>query len=99
MVKNKIFVESVMEISGSTKTFLRIFDKKVKHKHLSWHQDSKDREVEILNKCKGWEFQYDDCIPTNLQLGDTFKITKETFHRLIKSSKSTDLILKIKERE
>lgn len=98
MVVNNIFVESVIKVTDSTKTFIRIFDSRVNTELLTWHQDEKERAVKVVNDCKGWAFQFDDSTPKELYKGHFFTITAEKFHRLIKGGDNpSDLILTIVE--
>jgi hypothetical protein len=100
MVKNNIFVESVISITDSTKTFLRIIDSSVDESLLTWHQDELDRSVNVLNNCKGWKFQFDNEKPIDLEEDSEIYIPSEIIHRVIKDNKesTTDIIFIITER-
>jgi hypothetical protein len=93
VVKNKIkimkpYKENILE-NG---VIQRTFDKDVDATLLEWHRDKRDRLVKVINETD-WKFQYDNELPINLKEGDTFKINKETYHRIIKGNK--DLVIEI----
>lgn len=73
-------------------TFFRFFEKTVDDEELHWHMDKSNREVVVVSG-KGWKFQYENKTPFELVEGDTIKINKMNYHRLIKGD--TTLILKI----
>lgn len=58
---------------------------------LIWHEDLKDRKVEVLEVDK-WFFQFDNQMPFELKVGDLIEIPKGMFHRVICS----DGLLKLK---
>lgn len=80
-------------------SFLRIFDaSNSTEDEYVWHRDRHDRVVEVLQSGDGsneWEFQFEDSLPESIIEGQTIKIRKELYHRLIKGSGT--LILKITE--
>ena len=81
---------------GVKKTFTRVFKKSVKKEQLLWHKDKKDRKVKVVYGT-GWKLQYDNELPTELEVGQNYYINKESFHRLHKGN--SELKLEIKEYE
>lgn len=78
---------------------LRTFHKDVPEDSLSWHKDEFDRNVKVISGF-GWKLQMDNNIPIDLSPGDTLKIPKNIFHRIIKSKHNeSSLVLKICERK
>ena len=75
--------------------FLRFFREDVDASELVWHRDYNDRKVEVIAG-KGWKFQYDNQMPTEIKCGDILEIKAMEFHRLIKGN--TELILRITEK-
>ena len=71
-------------------TLIRTFQN-VKSDDLIWHEDLKNRKVEVLEVDK-WFFQFDNQIPFELKVGDLIEIPKGIFHRVICS----DGLLKLK---
>jgi hypothetical protein len=76
------------------KSFKRIFKQDVENKQLIWHKDRKDRTVKVIYGT-GWKLQYDNELPTELEVGQNYCIKKEQFHRLHKGN--GELKLEIKE--
>lgn len=74
---------------------IRKFSFDVDPEELVWHRDREDRYVEVLDG-EGWSIQYDNEIPMTLELGDSFFIKKNSWHRVIKGN--SDLIIKISEK-
>ena len=77
-------------------SFTRVFKKSVKREQLLWHKDRKDRKVKVVYGT-GWKLQYDNQLPTELQVGQNYYINKNEFHRLHKGN--SELKLEIKEYE
>ena len=82
--------------AGVKNIFTRVFKKSVKKEQLLWHKDKKDRKVKVIYGT-GWKLQYDNALPTELQVGQNYYINKESFHRLHKGN--GELKLEIKEYE
>jgi hypothetical protein len=78
------------------KTFIRDFDHTTGSDEYVWHRDKRDRIVEVLSEPKGWKFQFDNELPTEINKGDKIFIRSFDFHRLIKGE--NDLKIKISER-
>ena len=76
------------------KVFTRVFKQNIEDKQLIWHKDRKDRVVKVIWGT-GWKLQYDNELPTELEIGQNYYIKKEQFHRLHKGN--SDLKLEIKE--
>lgn len=73
---------------------VREFPQELEQSNLVWHQDKKDRRIEILEG-EGWKFQYDNNLPFELKEGDEFAVEAYEYHRLIKGN--TKLVLRITE--
>jgi hypothetical protein len=76
------------------KVFTRVFKQNIEDKQLIWHKDRKDRVVKVIWGT-GWKLQYDNELPTELEIGQNYCIKKEQFHRLHKGN--GELKLEIKE--
>ena len=74
--------------------FTRVFKEDIEDKQLIWHKDKKDRTVKVIYGT-GWKLQYDNELPTELEMGNNYYIKKEQFHRLHKGN--SELKLEIKE--
>ena len=77
---------------------IRVFLHGVDEKELVWHRDREDRRIYVIES-SGWKFQFDDCLPFELNNGDEFEIPRMTYHRILKSKDCTsNLVLKIEKR-
>jgi hypothetical protein len=76
--------------------FYRVFDGNVFDEELVWHRDRNDRDVYVL-EANGWQFQFDNEVPFQLEEGDTLHIKKMDYHRIIKGMGR--LVLKIVEKD
>ena len=76
----------------SEKLFLREFKHDVISSELVWHQDREDRVVEVISG-DDWYIQLDNQLPVLLEKNKRYKISKMTFHRLIKGKEN--LIIKL----
>ncbi len=74
--------------------FTRVIKENVEDQQLIWHKDRKDRTVKVIYGT-GWKLQYDNELPTELEVGQNYCIKKEQFHRLHKGN--GELKLEIKE--
>jgi len=74
---------------------LRLFKENVEEDELIWHQDERDREITIVDGV-GWKLQFDDKLPFDLEINETYKIPKMVYHRLHKGE--GNLLVNIKER-
>lgn len=68
----------------------------VNEDELIWHRDKKDRLCVVLFG-SDWKFQLDNELPVTLNTGDSFVVTRQTYHRIIKGN--SNLVLLIKEFE
>ena len=84
------------EKSIYSNVFTRVFKEDIEDKQLIWHKDRKDRVVKVIYGT-GWKLQYDNELPTELEIGQNYYIKKEQFHRLHKGN--SELKLEIKEYE
>ena len=71
---------------------IRTFSKDVNPMDLIWHMDDEDRNIEVLEG-KGWQFQKDNELPSELVKGDNIFIKRHQIHRILKGI--TDLKIKI----
>ena len=62
---------------------IRTFETDVQDLELVWHQDPKDRLVEIVEP-GGWGFQLENELPNKLEKGQKYFIPKLVWHRVIK---------------
>jgi len=96
------FVEAMMYQSNcyieqkEDNMITRVFNSDCKDDDLVWHRDKKDRVVKVIYGT-GWKLQYDNELPTELEIGQNYYIKKEQFHRLHKGN--SELKLEIKEYE
>lgn len=77
-------------------TIYRRFEGTVEETDLVWHRDHNDRQI-IVKESQGWQLQLDNELPQDLVEGETYFISKEQYHRLIKGQ--GDLIIEIIEEE
>jgi hypothetical protein len=61
---------------------------------LIWHRDEHNRKIKVV-RGKGWQFQFDNELPQDLQEGEIVLVPREIYHRLLRGY--TDLILEITE--
>jgi len=76
-------------------TWLRIFYQEAPSDELVWHRDHNDRTI-FVKEGTGWKIQFDNELPKQLQLGKTYDIPKNVYHRIIKGEDT--LVIEIKER-
>jgi len=76
-------------------TWLRIFYAERPSDELVWHRDHNDRTI-LVREGTGWQIQFDNELPKPLQLGETYDIPKNVYHRIIKGEDT--LVISIKER-
>ena len=75
--------------------FERTFDEYVAEEEMVWHRDKRDRVITVLQG-EGWQFQFDNQMPVEIEEGDVIEIPKYSYHRLIKGN--SKLILQIEEK-
>ena len=81
-----------IDIIESDGTISRLFPTSTKPEALKWHMDDEDRNIEVLEG-KGWQFQKDNELPFQLNVGDNIFIKRHQIHRVLKGT--TDLKIKI----
>ena len=64
---------------------MRTFKESTDSEDFKWHRDQEDRLVETINE-NDWQIQLEDTLPINLKPGETIKIPKGVWHRMIKGS-------------
>ena len=78
-------------------TIYRTFEpRSILDEDLVWHRDKSDRKVYVIAG-NNWQFQFDDQLPVNLNIGDEFIIKANVYHRLLKNDNCTQLIIRIDE--
>ena len=63
---------------------------------LTWHRDLHDRRVRIL-EARGWYLQFDDELPVPLTPESVHYIPAGAWHRVVKRSDCSDLVIEITE--
>ena len=76
------YKEELIESNKEYTLVKRIFKENTTEEELIWHRDKEDRDI-CLIKGDGWYIQKDNELPQLMQEGSTFKIPKETWHRII----------------
>lgn len=61
----------------------RVFSEDVVESELIWHKDKRDRNVKVITGQK-WRLQMENELPFDLEVGESYFIPKETYHRIIK---------------
>jgi mannose-6-phosphate isomerase-like protein (cupin superfamily) len=64
---------------------VRLFTESIDNHELKWHRDREDRLVEVIEG-EGWQLQFDDELPFNLEKGMSLIIPEGVYHRVIKGS-------------
>ena len=62
---------------------IRVFLRGVNEEYLVWHRDREDRTIRVIES-EGWSFQYEDCLPFVMYMGDEFEVPAMVYHRIIK---------------
>ena len=73
---------------------VRTFSSSIPSEELEWHMDRRDRHVRVIEG-SGWKLQLEGNLPVRMDIGRTYFIPKESWHRVIKGS--GDLMIEIKE--
>jgi hypothetical protein len=92
---NRIPNKAYEEIEYAPYVKARKFSKDVNELDLQWHFDEEDREIKVLKSSVGWKFQFDNELPFSLEENDTIFIPAKTYHRILKNSALSDLIVYI----
>ena len=74
---------------------LRAFSEETSSNDYVWHRDREDRIIYVEDCGDLWFFQEDNKEPFEIKKGDTIKIEKMVYHRLIKGDGK--LVIRIKE--
>lgn len=61
---------------------IREFSHDISDWEYVWHRDASDRKVKVLEG-EGWQFQFDNEMPTRIRPGSLILIPAEIYHRLI----------------
>ena len=77
-------------------TRARYFSNDIDFDELVWHRDKRSRKVKVMSGYD-WFLQFDNQMPIELVVGQTYNIEKGSYHRLMKGDKATDLWIKITE--
>jgi hypothetical protein len=73
------YIDDVIDLTCKIRTFDPF--KSGSHEYV-WHRDERDREVKVLEG-DGWKIQFDNELPQNINMNDTFFIPKMVYHRII----------------
>jgi len=71
---------------------LRKFSSNTNPEDLIWHRDDEDRKIHVLSG-NNWMLQFDNEIPTKLEIGKDYFINKNSWHRILKGEQ--DFVIKI----
>ena len=63
---------------------IREFDENIDPIELMWHRDDEDRSVEILEHGPGWQFQFENELPWEIEPQMLICILRHEWHRVIK---------------
>jgi len=75
------YIEHIIGENIVTRTFKESTDSE----DFMWHRDQEDRIIEAINE-NNWQIQLEDSLPINLRPGETIKIPKGSWHRVIKGN-------------
>ena len=70
----------------------RVFNESVNSEELKWHKDEYDRII-FVESSDGWKLQMDEELPQDLQVGQKYFISKESYHRVIKGSGDLKIVI------
>jgi hypothetical protein len=91
---NRPYQETLVA-SGKTETVIRKFSEYSDSNEFKWHWDEEDRLIHMVHKTD-WKLQLDNELP--IQIKSTIRISKGTWHRLIKGTGDLSIIVeKIKD--
>ena len=74
---------------------VRRFSEGVDSEELTWHRDREDRIV-FVKEGSEWLLQMENELPIKLVVGSSYKIPKNTYHRIMKGA--GELVVEIQER-
>ena len=87
--------QETLVASGKTETVIRKFSEYSDSDEFKWHWDEEDRLIHMVHKTD-WKLQLDNELP--IQIKSTIRISKGTWHRLIKGTGDLSIIVeKIKD--
>lgn len=92
------FKEVLLKEDSKFVEVVRVFDKNTEDFELNWHRDRENRTVTVLEG-EGWMLQFENELPQIMQEGKSFKINKNTWHRIINKNRSNLKILVRKEKD
>lgn len=79
-------------------TWIRTFDPTVTDsEEYVWHQDTETRAITVLEGV-GWKFQFDDEMPFDININDTFTVPKMVYHRLIPNDSFLKILIEEREK-
>lgn len=93
---NSAYLDSEIERSENSETWVRTFSKDIDTKLLDWHVDGQ-RTIEVIESDGEWGVQFEGDEPIILHTGDVIESPSDVLHRPIKGEPKTDLVLKITE--
>ncbi len=82
------------QVRASNGTMVRYFSSSLTSDELEWHMDRQDRHVRVLEG-SDWKLQLENGLPLSMNVGETYFIPKNSWHRVIKGS--GNLMIEIKE--
>lgn len=74
--------------------FTRTFNENVDDDDYVWHRDHNNRTITVIEGTN-WKLQYDNRLPILLEIGESYYIPKDEYHRVIKGD--NNLVIKIAE--
>ena len=72
---------------------MRVFPNDIPEEELVWHRDEENRIIRVVNGV-GWQFQYENNLPFELEVGEILFIPKMMYHRIYKKG-NNNLIIEI----
>lgn len=84
------------EIHPAKGLIIREFKHDVSSEDLEWHMDKNDRIITVLEG-HGWMLQLETGLPFDLSSGESYKILKESWHRIIKGSDNLKILINEKD--
>ena len=73
-----------IDLEVTDEYIIREFGQNIDPVEMMWHRDDEERLVEVLAAGEGWQFQYDEKLPTKLTPSSKIHILKHEWHRLWK---------------
>ena len=88
------FREKIIEETETYTLVQRDFMSTLIEEELNWHMDEEDRDVFVVEG-DGWYLQIENELPRLMQKESIFKISKETWHRIINKN-GTNLVINVR---